>query len=395
MFFSTHRSSLAFVVLFGVLTNTAIPTELVSDSSPSFSPISPTSQNAPKLKNSKDWANLAFVEFDDLAGPVYAGQSIQLRLIFGIESNLARNGLQQLFRKALDLPVQIDSSALGLRDSDQEDLNFTVEALDLSTIDATRGGRTFVLNGELARCKALGQTSRSGVAFDQFEYVSRVQAKRAGLLHIEGPSLRFAYSSETQKDLFGRQVHVDRIDAELTCADFAFVIAPLPERGRPPEFTGAIGRFEISSSVSERVLGPAEHFDYTIFITGEGNLSEFAAPRFDWKGFHSFGVQDTTSKDERRFRYDLLPDGVGELELESESFVYFDPSPPGTYRTIQLPATNIRVRPELVPPNAIESVSPVDSKSPSQSHARKLWIGGCVAIALFWFGRRAFRSSGA
>ena len=325
---------------------------------------------------------LAFIELKASDGPFYAGQVFDLKLVFGIELALEKRGLQQLYQREFDLPVQIDwhlgASAL---DMDAES-DFTLRESEPSSPQNSANQRSMVLNTLPTRCTAVGVRTHLGHAYQTFECRFRLQAKHAGELDLGTPSLRFAFASQYRADVLGRAVAIDRVEARVLGPRLSRSVLPLPEANRPPEFTGAIGHFAISTDFGQRVVDEGDHFQLRLRIQGNGNMESFTAPRFDWPGFHLLGSRELLSENWRELRYDLQPMSTGELEIKDLRFVYFDPTPPGRYRSIELQPILLRVRPDPnASPVALETDEEQSSDGQTHPYVYVIGVGALVLLA--------------
>lgn len=109
---------------------------------------------------------------------------------------------------------------------------------------------------------------------------------------------------------------------------------PLPEAGKPADFSGAVGRYSISAAVDKSKAAVGEAVSLTVTVQGAGNLKAIADPKLP--DTPSFRIYDTVSslnldkKDDRVrgskvFKTVLVPRVSGELSIPSISFSYFDP----------------------------------------------------------------------
>ena len=124
-------------------------------------------------------------------------------------------------------------------------------------------------------------------------------------------------------------------------------VRPLPEEGRPFEFSGGVGRFGARSSVDRRSLDLGESIKLTIEWTGTGNLEFFEPPDLgreeSFNGFRSYGATDRFHGDRRVVIYDLAPKNAKVYEIPSVSLSIFDPVA-GEYTSIETSPIPIRVR---------------------------------------------------
>lgn len=134
--------------------------------------------------------------------------------------------------------------------------------------------------------------------------------------------------------------------------------APAPEppvTGRPADFGGAIGSFEITSRAVPTELQAEEPITFTIRITGTGNLDQLARP--DLRRLPAFTKSFAIEEGEdrylplehvREFDYLLRPRFAGVKEIPRLPFVYFRPGlvPEHLgYQTTYAPAVPVIVRP--------------------------------------------------
>ncbi len=117
-------------------------------------------------------------------------------------------------------------------------------------------------------------------------------------------------------------------------SDFVFVdVRPLPT-GAPPEFTGAVGRFEIAVEVNTTTIGAGEPAQVTVRISGEGNIE--ALPEPDWPEFQHWRLITAPSHADSRvsdgrltgirvYEVALAPRDAGQLTIPAMEYAYFDP----------------------------------------------------------------------
>jgi hypothetical protein len=111
-------------------------------------------------------------------------------------------------------------------------------------------------------------------------------------------------------------------------------VSPLPERGRPPDFTGAVGSFTFESSIDKTTVGANEPITLTLTLEGEGNIQGATLPDIrvpdSFKEYDS-GSSTDISKDGYRVRgkktytHVMVPRYGGDYEIAPVSFTWFDP----------------------------------------------------------------------
>ena len=112
-------------------------------------------------------------------------------------------------------------------------------------------------------------------------------------------------------------------------------VKPLPEEGKPENFQGAVGRFQLSSKVDEIELDEGDPVTLNISLEGVGNLRNAPSPQLpDLTNFDQFGP--TTSQDisvskegvsgRVEYTHVLIPHDINANEIGPVRYAYFDPS---------------------------------------------------------------------
>lgn len=140
--------------------------------------------------------------------------------------------------------------------------------------------------------------------------------------------------------------------------DIAFNILPLPDKGRPTDFTGAIGDFGFTVSATPRQAETGEPITLSMFVSGTGNFDRIEAPPFpagdDWKTYPpSTTVRPKGDSDagEKVFGQAIVAKNPAIQTIPALSFSYFDPEK-GAYITREsapIPV-NITGKAEPTPP---------------------------------------------
>lgn len=129
-------------------------------------------------------------------------------------------------------------------------------------------------------------------------------------------------------------------------------VRPLPERGRPAEFAGAVGEFAISAEAGPVDVGVGDPVTLRVAVTGTGNIRSIPEPALQPAAFEVYEpkveVEEARSADGgykavKRLEYILIPDRAGILEVPALSVAYFDPSA-HRYRTASSAPIEIRSR---------------------------------------------------
>jgi hypothetical protein len=121
----------------------------------------------------------------------------------------------------------------------------------------------------------------------------------------------------------------------LTSQGATLTVTPLPDAGRPADFTGAVARgLTVSESVTPATAQQGEALTASLVLNGEGNVALWPVPAVVWpRGFRAYpdATEDRVRTTEGRlggtktFRYLLVPDTAGATLIPPLSYTYFDP----------------------------------------------------------------------
>lgn len=112
-------------------------------------------------------------------------------------------------------------------------------------------------------------------------------------------------------------------------------VNPLPERGRPESFRGAVGQFQLTTTIDQTEIEEGDPVTLTIRLEGSGNMNNAPAPQLpDFTQFDQF--DPTTTEDIRidrngvtgriEYTYILIPHGVHADTIGPVRYSFFDPS---------------------------------------------------------------------
>lgn len=121
---------------------------------------------------------------------------------------------------------------------------------------------------------------------------------------------------------------------ELVSEPLTLTAEPLPPEGKPPGFSGAVGRFGVSAAVDRSRVKAGDAVNLTVTVSGTGNLKAAGEPRLP--ELPAFRVYDTVSglnidkkgdvvQGSKVFRTVLVPKVSGTLEIPPVTYSYFDP----------------------------------------------------------------------
>jgi hypothetical protein len=120
-------------------------------------------------------------------------------------------------------------------------------------------------------------------------------------------------------------------------------VLPLPEEGKPREFTGGVGSFAIKASLDRTETTGSEPVNLTVKVTGTGNIRLIEKPVLesvpglkilDPEIKDDIRVSEQTVKGTKTFRYPVIPQTDGKYVIPPVKMAYFDPGEK-KYHTIQ------------------------------------------------------------
>ncbi len=157
--------------------------------------------------------------------------------------------------------------------------------------------------------------------------------QKSGKLKIEPLSLNVSLRVPTnRRDIFGSRL-MTRVNKTVSSGTRFINVKALPEEGKPIDFTGAVGRFNLDVSASKTALDATESLQVKVNVAGKGNLKLFKLPKLSlpsslevYEPEHSEKVRTNLSGMNGSISdsYTVVPQFKGKYPIPSISFSYFD-----------------------------------------------------------------------
>ena len=137
----------------------------------------------------------------------------------------------------------------------------------------------------------------------------------------------------------------------LTAPGATIHVSALPG-GKPAGFSGGVGKFTMTPSISQTELQTNEAVTIKIDITGAGNMKLLKTPAIDWpEGFEPYDPKVTNNfntttagvSGTKSIEYLAIPRSAGDYTIPAVSFSYFDIEDKA-YRTLSTPEYTIHVK---------------------------------------------------
>jgi tetratricopeptide (TPR) repeat protein len=128
--------------------------------------------------------------------------------------------------------------------------------------------------------------------------------------------------------------NIKNIETTLKSNTITLDVKPLPQKGKPEGFTGAVGNFTFTNNLDNNQLKANDALTLTIGVSGRGNIELITAPEIHFPvDFETYDPK-TTSKintssqgisGRKKFEYLAIPRNAGDFVIEPVVFSYFNP----------------------------------------------------------------------
>jgi len=175
--------------------------------------------------------------------------------------------------------------------------------------------------------------------------------QKAGKLEIEPLSLDIDCQVPRGRPNFFGQVQIVEDSKRVSAGSKVIAVKPLPEAGKPKDFSGAVGKFNFKVTPSRTGLKFGESLNLNISVTGTGNLKLFSLPKpevpstlemYDPEHSENVTTPLTGMTGSIADKYTIIPQSKGNFPIKPMHFTYFDLSS-GTYKTIASPEIMLNV----------------------------------------------------
>jgi hypothetical protein len=166
--------------------------------------------------------------------------------------------------------------------------------------------------------------------------------QKTGKLNIEPLSLDITVEVPSKRrDVFGRSF-MSTVNRTVSSGNRTINVASLPEKGKPENFSGAVGSFNFKVTSNKQTLKATEALELSVEVAGKGNLKLFQLPKLVlpsalevYEPEHSENVQIRGSGMQGAISdtYTVVPNYQGSYPIPNVSFSYFDLKTKG-YKTL-------------------------------------------------------------
>jgi hypothetical protein len=166
--------------------------------------------------------------------------------------------------------------------------------------------------------------------------------QKDGRLEIEPLTLDVSMEVPNgRRDVFGRQFMV--ATNKVVSAGKQYInVKPLPEKGKPADFSGAVGNFTFTVKPSKTLIKNGESIQLDLKVAGKGNLKLFTLPKpqvpaalemYDPEHKEEVTTPLTGMQGSISDSYTIVPQNKGKYPVKALSFSWFDLATK-TYKTV-------------------------------------------------------------
>lgn len=178
----------------------------------------------------------------------------------------------------------------------------------------------------------------------QFVILKRVvlYPQKTGKLKIEPLSLDVTVDVPTnRRDIFGGTFYT-QTHKTVAAGTRTINVKALPEKGKPEDFTGAVGNFDFNVVPSKTDLKATESLTVKVEVNGKGNLKLFDLPKlnvpsslevYDPESDQKVSTNLSGMRGKVSDSYTIVPQYRGKYPIPGASFSFFDPKE-GKYKTL-------------------------------------------------------------
>jgi hypothetical protein len=199
--------------------------------------------------------------------------------------------------------------------------------------------------------------------------------QKAGSLALDPFALELYVQIPTgRRDFFGDPI-MRSATKTVKAGDLSINVKELPEEGKPLNFSGAVGDFELSVDASRTSLEANESTQIKVKITGKGNLKLLSIPelslpsvleKYDPEYTDDVRVNREGMNGSVTNSYTVVPRYAGSYPVDPIEFTFFDPNSKN-YRTLSSDPFDLTVEGSTILPSTNASAPIVEKNTPANS----------------------------
>jgi hypothetical protein len=203
--------------------------------------------------------------------------------------------------------------------------------------------------------------------------------QKSGSLALDPFALELYVQIPTgRRDFFGDPI-MRSATKTVKAGDLSINVRALPEQGKPSNFSGAVGDFELSVDASRTRLEANESTQIKVKVTGKGNLKLLSIPELSLPS--ALEKYDPEYTDDVRVNrggmngsvsnsYTVVPRYAGSYPVDPLEFTYFDPNSK-SYRTLISDPFDLTVEGKVLIPSTSTSTPILEKNTPATTSGFK------------------------
>jgi hypothetical protein len=199
--------------------------------------------------------------------------------------------------------------------------------------------------------------------------------QKSGSLALDPFALELYVQIPTgRRDFFGDPI-MRSATKTVKAGDLSINVRELPEKGKPLNFSGAVGDFELSVDASRTNLEANESTQIKVKINGKGNLKLLSIPelslpsaleKYDPEYTDNVRVNREGMNGSVTNSYTVVPRYAGSYPVDPVEFTYFDPNSK-SYKTLSSDPFELTVEGSAMLPSTSASAPIIEKNTPSVS----------------------------
>jgi len=216
-----------------------------------------------------------------------------------------------------------------------------------------------------------------GQNFQVVNFHTNAIPMRTGALTIAPAALRLSVYERSRRgaDPFFDNFFQQGRQVDLRTEPLTLNVLPLPEAGRPADFSGAVGSFMLRVQAAPTEVTAGDPITVRLEVSGQGNLTDATPPVLsDSSGFRLYDPRTaSTDANGRTYEQVLIPNDAGVTTLPPFRFSYFDPQS-ARYHVLQSQPVALQVRAPQQSPRTdiIAAGAPVARPAPEEQLGRDI-----------------------
>jgi hypothetical protein len=166
-----------------------------------------------------------------------------------------------------------------------------------------------------------------------------MRATAPGAQSIRGAVLQAQYAVQRRGNRRGDFFRdfpgfADTRDENYMADALAVEVRPLPTEGKPPEFTGLVGSFEVHADPPSTSVGVGDTVTLDVRVQGDGSLAGIALPPLQGEAFRVYDDQPSATarlvdgryRSTATFKRAIVPSRPGRVDIPPVVLAWFDPA---------------------------------------------------------------------